>query len=567
MKQEKLFNSNDIWAFLLVIAMFILCAKSFSSMDVNLSPEHYAPISLDVIHLPKYILLTTTRLLIGIIISIIFSIIYATIAAKNATLEKMLVPLLDVFQSVPVLGYISFTVTGFISLFPGSVIGVECAVIFAIFTAQVWNITISIYQSLKSLPKELEEVCVSFNLNKVQKFFRVELPYAIPGIIWNMIVSMSAAWFFIVASEVIAVGSKEFYLPGIGAYISSAIIHEDLKAIFYAIGSMFVSIIIYDQLLMRPLTQWSTKFRYETSNSAPPATSFIYILFRNSITISKISKIFVKFYKKIINSPFFDNKEVITKEYSPSSQKIKDYALFGSVICITIYYLYDAWPYLSKNIDLKQIWECFYLTSVTLLRIILMVILAILIWVPLGVMIGLYSKKPERALLVSQMLSAFPTNLLYPIFVILIHNYFLDPNIWLSFLLIFGSQWYVAFNVISGSSSIPNEFREVYKCLDIRGFMLWKKIILPAIFPKFLNGAFAAWGGAWNATIVAELVNWGHIEYKAYGIGSFIAESSLADNLIHVAMGIAVMTLFIILFNKFFWQPLFNLAERKYRLE
>jgi NitT/TauT family transport system permease protein len=566
-KQSVRITNRDLWALLLVMAIFFLVADSFKTMDMKITPEIHAPISLDIENLPRYILQTTMRLLIGIVISVIFAIIYATIAAKNATLEKILVPLLDILQSVPVLGYISFTVTGFINLFAGSTLGVECAVIFAIFSAQVWNITISIYQSLKSLPKELAEVSMAYNLNKVQKYFKVELPFAIPGIVWNIIVSMSGAWFFIVASEVIAVGEQKFFLPGVGSYIDAAIKQEDLRSISYAILGMLVSIIVYDQILLRPLTDWAAKFRYETSNTNFIRNSWCYNLLKSSIIVPKFFSLLSKIFNFIVNLRFFDSFEQKLEFPNFQAQKVKDYLLVSVVLAFTSYHLYDAWGYLNQEITMKNILECIYLTSITLVRIICMLALATIIWVPIGIYVGLNSRNAAKAQLISQILAAFPTNLLFPLFVVFIHNYFLDPNIWLSFLIIFGAQWYILFNTIAGSSAIPNEFREVYKSLDIKGLLLFKKIILPSIFPQFLSGAFAAWGGAWNATIVAEFVEWGHVEYKATGIGSYIAEVTETGDLIKVALGICTMTFFVITLNKFFWDPIFKFSEEKFRLE
>ena len=567
MEQTKSSTYNDICALILVITMFLLMANSFSNMNTVITPEIHEPISLDIQYLPDYILLTTIRLIIGIIISVIFAIIYATIAAKSQTLEKILIPFLDIMQSVPVLGYISFTVTGFLSFFDGSRLGVECTVIFAIFTAQVWNIIISIYKSFKQIPQDLDEVCFAYNLNKVQKYFKLELPYAIPGIVSNIIVSMSGAWFFIVASEVIVVGTKQFYLPGIGAYISNAILQEDLLAILYAIIAMLISIVIYDQILVRPLTIWSGKFRYESSsNHHFTYNSWCFNLFKRSKIIDKFSNFFIKMGTKIINARYFDKFKITKQKTDPKSQYIKDILILVVIGITILFYSYKSFDYLKEKIQPEIVLECFYLAFLTLIRIVCMMALACIIWVPVGAYIGLKSKNPARAQLISQILASFPANLLFPLFVVIIHHYFLDPDIWLSFLIIFGAQWYILFNSISGSSSIPSEFIEVYKCLNIKGSVLWRKIIFPSIFPQFLTGAFSAWGSAWNATIVAEMVTWGHVEYKAKGIGSFIAEATDAGDLNKVAIGISVIILIVLFFNKFFWQPIFNIAETKFKI-
>lgn len=279
----------NIFAFLVVMSAITLVSWGTGKMTLPLSQLKLDPINLDLLSLCNYSLRTVLRMFIEIIVSIIFTLIVATLAAKNKYAEQILIPVLDVLQSVPILGYISFTFTAFLALFPGSQMGAEMAAIFAIFTSQVWNITFSLYQSLKTLPTELTETAVVFKMDGWSKFWKIEIPFAVPGLIWNIVMSMSGGWFCVVASEVIMVGDNKFALPGVGSYISLAIIDKNIEAVIAAIVAMTLIIIMYDQLILRPLVVWADKFRYETSssNSAKP-TSWMYSIFIKNLYTKKL---------------------------------------------------------------------------------------------------------------------------------------------------------------------------------------------------------------------------------------------------------------------------------------
>lgn len=272
----------DALALLLVGALLVFMGWGLAQMDEPIQLLEQEPITLDAANLPAYALRTTLRMLLAVLVSLLFTLVYATLAAKSRRAGQILVPLLDVLQSVPVLGYISFTVAGFIALFPGSTLGIECAAIFAIFTSQAWNMTFSLYYSLQSLPRDMQEAATVFRLSGWQKFWKMELPFALPGLIWNMMVSMSGGWFFVVASEAITVGEQRISLPGIGSYIALAIAEQDLAAIGYAIGVMTLVILMYDQLLFRPLLAWADKFRYEMTAGQNAPRSWVLVLFAKS---------------------------------------------------------------------------------------------------------------------------------------------------------------------------------------------------------------------------------------------------------------------------------------------
>ena len=559
----------NILAFLLVTSVLTLIGVGFTEMTAPVSVLKSEQISLDPMNLFEYSMRTTLRMFIAMIFSLIFSLLYATIAAKSERAEEILVPLLDILQSVPILGYISFTVTGFLLLFPNSVMGAECAAIFAIFTSQAWNLTFSFYQSLKTVPKELTEASFIFKMSKWQRFWRVELPFGIPSLVGNIVVSMSGGWFFVVAAEVISVGNNKISLPGIGSYISLALNQENIPSIIYAVTAMILVIIIYDQLILRTLVAWADKFRCELTSGGNPPKSWVLTLFHRNLLIKKLFLPVIYICRFIVYFPLFghvsnnkDSKQ--DQEFSSSSNKSK--YLWYFVLCMLFvsvsYYLFN---FLHNEIKLNEVFEVLQLVLITMFRVFTLVILASIIWVPIGIYIGSHPKLAGVMQPITQFLAAFPVNLLFPIAVVIISKYNLNPNIWLSPLMIIGAQWYILFNVIAGSASFPNELKEVSKNFNIKGFLWWRKVMLPGIIPYFVTGAITASGGAWNASIVAEVVSWGDEKIVADGVGSYIAQMTVEADFHRIILGIGIMSLCIALVNHFFWQPLYNFSAKKYK--
>ena len=256
-------NIWDILAFILIFGVFALFALGLSQMNVPYHVGENIPIKLDPQYLPLYALRSVLRIFIALLLSLLFTFTVGTFAAKNRYAGKIIIPLIDILQSVPILGFLSISVTGFIALFRGSLLGPECAAIFVIFTSQVWNMALSFYQSLKTIPEELIEVADMFRLSAWQRFWRIEVPFAMPALLWNTMMSMSASWFFVVASEAITISNQNINLPGIGSYIALAIKEANLPAVYFAILAMFSVILIYDQLIFRPLIQWAEKFKLD----------------------------------------------------------------------------------------------------------------------------------------------------------------------------------------------------------------------------------------------------------------------------------------------------------------
>jgi NitT/TauT family transport system permease protein len=561
-------NRWDLVALPLVIGFLLFFSIAARETWAPMSTLQGEVISLDPTNLPEYAMRTTLRMLAAMAASLVFTLLYGTLAAKSRRAEKVLVPVLDILQSVPVLGYISFTVTFFLLLFPGRVLGAEFAAIFAIFTSQAWNMTFSFYQSLRMLPRDLEEVSSNLQLSGWQKFWKLDVPFAIPGLVWNMMMSMSGGWFFVVASEAITVGDKTVMLPGVGSYLAVAIQQQNLHAVGYVILAMIAVILIYDQFLFRPLVAWADKFRMEnTASQAGSPESWVLKLIQRTRVVQRVLRPITRTIGRIGNRRFsLPRSNRTAASSSPATSRLIDWVWGALIAVLTLYTLYHIALYMSSEVTLGEVGHVLGMGLITLVRVALLIAVASLIWVPLGVMIGLRPHLAEKIQPLAQFLAAFPANLLFPVFVIVILRYQLNPDIWLSPLIVLGTQWYILFNVIAGASAFPNDFREAATNFRIRGWLWWRKVMLPGIFPYYVTGAITASGGAWNASIVSEFVSWGQDKVVAHGLGAYIAENTAAGDFPKIALGVVVMSLFVVAFNRAVWRPMYAIAENKLRL-
>ncbi|SMG46075.1 ABC transporter permease [Paraburkholderia susongensis] len=563
-------NRWDFVAFPLIICIIAMTAIGFHETLAPMSTLQTQAISLDPANLPEYAMRTTLRMLAAMVASLVFTLVYGTLAAKSRRAGLVLVPILDILQSVPVLGYISFTVTFFLALFPGRVLGAELAAIFAIFTSQAWNMTFSFYQSLRTVPRDLDEVSRGFHLTSWQRFWKLEVPFSMPGLIWNMMMSMSGGWFFVVASEAITVGNNTITLPGIGAYLAQAISEKNLHAIGWVILAMTVVILAYDQLLFRPLVAWADKFRMEFTSSGNAPESWLLDLIRRTRLIHRLlvplGWMFARAARVRMQLPAFRTPRFQIPQ-SEKSSKVGDLLWAALVLVVTLYVVYRVVLYVRTGVSLDEVGHVLVLGLITLLRVMLLIAIASVIWVPIGVLIGLRPALAEKIQPLAQFLAAFPANLLFPVFVIVIVRFHLNPDIWLSPLIVLGTQWYILFNVIAGASSYPNDYREAAKNFQIRGWQWWRQVMLPGIFPYYVTGAITASGGAWNASIVSEFVQWGDTKVAAHGLGAYIAQTTAAGDFPKIIVGIAVMSLFVTLFNRLLWRPMYAYAEAKLRLD
>jgi NitT/TauT family transport system permease protein len=565
-QRDLLPNLYDLIVFIIIGAGFVALAHGAREMGAPLAQLDIAPVTLDLANLPEYALRTTLRMFAAIFASLAFTFVVATLAAKSRKAELVIVPALDILQSVPVLGFLTFTVVFFMALFPGSQLGAECAAVFAIFTAQAWNMAFSFYQSLRTVPRDLDEVSRHFQLSPWLRFWRLEVPFAAPGLIWNTMMSMSGGWFFVVASEAITVGDTTVKLPGIGSWLAVAIEAKDIKAVALAVAVMAIVILAYDQLLFRPIVAWADKFRFEQTAAQQRPESWVYDVVRRGRLIKRIIApvTWLAARLSLIQFPAPKSRRGTTRH---AFGRIGDLVWLAIVFAATAFALWLVVDYLRTNLGIDDVIGAFGLGFLTLARVVVLIAIASLIWVPIGVWIGLRPSVAERAQPIAQFLAAFPANVLFPIAVVAIVSLRLNPNIWLSPLMVLGTQWYILFNVIAGASAFPTDLREASTLYRLRTWQWWREAILPGIFPYYVTGALTASGGSWNASIVAEVASWGDIKLKAAGLGSFIAEATEAGDYPRVVLGIAVMSTFVVAFNRLLWRPLYRLAERRFRMD
>ncbi|VWD05617.1 ABC transporter permease [Burkholderia contaminans] len=564
-------NRWDFIAFPLIICLLAMAIVGFHETMAPIGTLQTQKISLDPSNLPEYALRTTLRMLAAMVASLAFTLIYGTLAAKSRRAGMVLIPILDILQSVPVLGFISFTVTFFLALFPSRVLGAELAAIFAIFTSQAWNMTFSFYQSQRTVPRDLDEVSRGFHLTSWQRFWKLEVPFSMPGLIWNMMMSMSGGWFFVVASEAITVGNQTITLPGVGAYLAQAISDKNLGAIGWVILTMTVVIVAYDQLLFRPLIAWADKFRMENTASGDAPQSWLLDLVRRTRLIHQLlvpaGWFFAKAARIPLRLPLSGAMRFSLPKVEKKASRTVDIAWATLVLLGTAYIVWRVISFVSTGVTMAEVGHVLVLGLITLLRVVVLISIASVIWVPIGVWVGLRPKLAEKLQPLAQFLAAFPANLLFPVFVIVIARFHLNADIWLSPLIVLGTQWYILFNVIAGATSYPNDYREAATNFRIRGWQWWRQAILPGIFPYYVTGAITASGGAWNASIVSEAVQWGNTKIEAHGLGAYIAQTTAAGDFPKIILGIAVMSLFVTLFNRLLWRPLYAFAEAKLRLD
>ncbi|MGY2052655.1 ABC transporter permease [Methylobacterium sp. JK268] len=565
-------NIYDLAAFVIVIGGLVATVHGVHEMRAPLAALDADPVRLDPWLLPDYALRTTLRLFAAMAASLVFTFAVATLAAKSRKAELVIVPALDILQSVPVLGFLSFTVVFFLGLFPGRQLGAECAAVFAVFTAQAWNMAFSFYQSLRTLPRDLIEVARHFRLTPWQRFLRLEAPFAMPGLVWNAMMSMSGSWFFIVASEAISVGDNKITLPGIGAWLALAVARKDLAAIAWAVAAIAVVILLYDQLVFRPVVAWADKFRFEQTAAQARPHSFVYDLLRRTRALRAIGAV-LRAAAALPGHLVPHRLRAIRAAQATAARRdrgfgrLADRLWLAGVLALTVYALWIAIAYLGETLAWSDVGEAVELGGLTLLRVMVLIVIASLIWVPIGVWIGLRPAVAEGLQPLAQFLAAFPANILFPFAVVAIVATGADPNIWLSPLMVLGTQWYILFNVIAGASAFPTDLREAATLYRLRSAQWWGKVVLPGILPYYVTGALTASGGSWNASIVAEVASWGDTKLEAAGLGAYIAKATDAGDYPRVVLGVLVMSLFVVVLNRVIWRPLYAFAERRFRFD
>jgi NitT/TauT family transport system permease protein len=542
-------------------------------MVTHFDENQTVEMSTDIWNIPYYAGRTVLRMWIAFVFSLLFTFSAGYAAAKSAAARAVILPVMDILQSVPVLGFLSITVTGFIALFPGSLLGVECASIFAIFTGQVWNMAFGFYHSLVTIPGDLNEAATNFRLSRWQRFETLEVPSSMHSLIWNSMMSFGGGWFFVAQSEAITVLGKNIKLPGLGSYMATAVEKGDNVAAFWAIVAMLAVIIASDQLVWRPLLAWADKFKMELIESGEAPESWLYSFLRRAYLfdwfeekiLNPLSDGFVRFRRRL------RSVEVIPPRTGKAVGRWIP-RIVGAMIGLFVVYemvlgVMAAVAALYDHVTWYQFRHLCLLGTFTMGRVAIMTVLATLIWTPIGVWIGSKPKVARIAQPFAQIAASFPVNMTFPFVVWFFVFAHISIN-WGSILLIaMGTQWYILFNVIAGAMAIPSDLKEAATTYGLRGWALWRTLILPAIFPFWVTGACTAAGGAWNASIVAELATWGDTTLRAEGLGAYITEVTNKGDTAMIICSIAVMCIFVFTTNKLLWRRLYGYAEKRFHLD
>ncbi|HET9647532.1 MAG TPA: ABC transporter permease subunit [Microlunatus sp.] len=557
----------DVVVLLGVAVLFWLLLRLAPGVSAPFDPES-APtsVSTDPANLPYYAARSLLRMFAALAFSTVFTFVYATAAARVPRAEKVLLPILDVLQSVPVLGFLSVTLALWLTLFPNTVFGLECAAVFAIFTSQVWNMTFAFYQSLVTQPRELDEAARLLRLTKWQRFWKLDVPNGMIPLVWNGMMSFGGGWFFLIASEVISVNNHVYALPGIGSYVAAASQNEQPGRILLAVGVMVVMVLGVNVLFWRPLTAWAERFRSGDTAAAQEPRSLTLDLLRRSNLPGLVAR-GLHPVGRILDAatrPFglADRPLLVNR----TRRRVGDLAFTTLVVALVGWGAWRMLAFVSDSTGLSAFGEAMLLGLATFARVVVLVVVATVVWVPIGVWIGMNPRVTRFAQPVVQVLASFPANFLFPFVTLMLINAGVSLNIGGILLMSLGAQWYILFNVIAGASGIPIDLREAATDLGLGRWLRWRMLIGPAIFSAWVTGGITAAGGAWNASIVAEVVSYGNQTLTATGLGAYIAQSTATGNFADTLVGVMVMSLYVVGLNRLFWRRLYRIAETRYSL-
>lgn len=559
---------QQIWlniSFVIILAGIVyLLIRVYTHLILPYKPV--SSISLSPVSLLLYSVYSIIRMFAAYILSLIFALIYGYFAARTQLGEIVLVPLLDVLQSIPVLSLMPAIVLFLISLFPNSNIGLELAAIVMIFTAMAWNMAFAVYQSLKSIPKDLGYVSNLYQFSKIENFFWLEMPYSAISLIWNSMMSFAGGWFFLSVNEAIVLGDRSFRLQGIGAYMSVAQEHGNNIAMLYSLVAMGIIIILVDRLLWKPLIVWSDKFKIEDTSSGQRAESFVLSYLRRITLFKRMKRFFKNYSKKRIKI----NLKVTTQKRISNIFHLLLKAIFITFLILfvglVLFGVYRAGQILHK-LTYKDIVYIITSVSLTFLRVFATLVISTLWTVPLGVYIGLRKELATKLQSIVQFFASYPAPMLYPIALLILQRLHIGLCIGAVVLMLLGSQWYILYNTISGAISMPEDLIDVKQLFNIKGLVMWKEIILPSIAPQLVTGIITAAGGAWNASIVAEYVLYKNKIIYTKGIGTLINLAIEKNNMSLLLGGTFAMIIVVVIINITVWKRLYKTVSQLHQLE
>lgn len=556
---------SDVIVCVGILALFGVAAYVLQGINMPVKQGNIpSAVSADPARLPYYALRSVFRMFVALIFSLIFTVVYALAAARSRRLGRVLIPLLDILQSVPILGFLSATVTVWLVIFPNSMLGVEAASIFAIFTGQAWNMTFSFHRSLLSEPKELDEAARSLGLSRWQRFWTLDMPNSAIPLLWNCMMSVGGGWFFLTASEMISVNNRTYALPGIGSFVAQAAAEDKPGHIRWAIGTMIIVVVAIDFLLWKPLTAWAERFRITHTAGGEERHSAVLTLIRQSHTDEIIGRIFSPLREQIDRAMRIFGKTGAKWHRGGRMEKPADFAFTAAVLAVTAAAAARLLFFVSQTTGLGEFATAGFLGALTFIRVAVLILLSTLIWVPIGAVIGMHPKVSRIMQPVVQICASFPANFIFPFAMVWFSAWHIDLSLGSIILMALGTQWYILFNVIAGASAIPGDLREMARSFRLGPLLRWKNLILPAIFGPWCTGGLTAAGGAWNASIVSEIVEYGKHRFSTPGLGTYIADATGAGDTARILVGITVMSLIVVLSNKLFWAPLQRISAGRF---
>ena len=559
------FRIRSIDLAVLIFIIGILSLIIYTASEWGAPYERTLEIDLNPAKIPEYSAQSLVRIFLAYMLSLVFSIWYGYTASRSKIHEKIMIPLLDILQSIPVLSFLPAVVLAMISLFPGKRIGLEIACVLLIFTGQVWNMTFSFYHSINTIPKEMREVAKLFKFNKFSKFLRLDLPFSAIGLIWNSMMSVAGGWFFLMTCEMFVLEDKDFRLPGLGSYIQTASNKGNIEYVLYGLGTMIFLIILLDILIWRPLIAWSQKFRLDTVPPEEERESFILNILTGSSLLKIISRVVSSFINKI-EKLSYESFHIYGKSFINKLSKIIGLALVLTLLSAVVWAIIKASSILSI-ITLNDIFKILTASLYSFLRTSVAILIALAWTLPAGVYIGLNPRAAKFLQGIVQIAASIPATAVFPVILLFLIKLGGGLDIGAIFLMLLGTQWYLLFNIIAGASAIPKDLIEISRAYKIKGLKKWKALILPGIFPYLITGLITASGGAWNATIVSEYVSFGGQMMQTKGLGALISSSSAEGNFALLLLSTCMMSIIVVSINRLVWKRLFILAKTKYTLE
>ena len=517
--------------------------------------------------LPQYAFFSVARISVAYLVSLGFALVYAHIAAHSVKAERIMIPLLDTLQSIPVLSFLPGVMVSMVALFPTRQLGVELGSILLIVTGQVWNMAFSVYSSMKSIPRELLEAAGIYRLSWWQRFVQLELPYAAIGLVWNSIMSVAGAWFFLMACEMFVLGNRDLRLPGLGSYLQTAANAGDTRAIVWGLTAMIVVVVLIDQLVWRPVIAWSEKFKFEQVEGHQTPRSPVLDFLRRSRILHRVAQVSVAAARERLSLHFAQATYSRTQRKEGGALRTWLSRFVAIAVLIGLIYAIARMALMLGSLSRSDFLAILAGTGATFLRVELTLILAGLWTIPAGVFVGSRPRLAAIAQPIAQIAASVPATALFPIVMLFLIRAGGGIGVGSIILLLLGTQWYILFNVIAGASAIPTDLKEVCDVFHLNRIERWRRLILPAVFPYLVTGFVTASGGAWNASIVAEYFRFHGETISTIGLGALISRATDNGNFPLLLGATVAMALLVVTVNRLLWRRLYRLASTRFKLE